>query len=132
MQNIKRDLTEVLEYIDLSARVDTVSKLIEILGDTLLGISNTPNTSEVNLYCCDEDTVEYEITTLLAMLMEMVDHYKQELATHNLPNAIDIISAGRGTIIELEMTGDEDDMDDPGSNDLAKFISRFTDPGYVQ
>ena len=81
MKEIVRDLSDIMMYIDLSARVDCVEKLLDVLSPIILSISEEE---------LEKDFVKQLFATVLAIESVLEDN-EEQVAAFNLPDAIDII-----------------------------------------
>lgn len=86
MKETVRDLSEVMMYIDLSARVDCVGKLLDILSPIVLSIPEEK---------LEKDFVKQIFATVLAIESVLEDN-EEQLKEYDLPEALDIIDGVEG------------------------------------
>ena len=100
MQTVTTDLKNLLEYVDLSARVDASTKTLKVLAYSMLGVSDISE-RKYNI-----GTVDYELTLFLAALIERIGYYKEELEKFELPSAEDIINGCDDIHLDFDLVGD--------------------------
>lgn len=100
MKETVRDLSEIMMYIDLSARVDCVGKLLDILSPIVLSIPEEE---------LEKDFVKQIFATVLAIENVLEDN-EEQLGEYDLPEALDIIEGveGQDLIIYDNTDGDGD------------------------
>lgn len=86
MKEIVRDLSDIMMYIDLSARVDCVEKLLDILSPIVMSIPEEE---------FEKDFVKQIFATLLA-IENVLESNEEQVASYNLPEALDIIEGVDG------------------------------------
>ena len=99
MKEIVRDLSDIMMYIDLSARVDCVEKLLDILSPIVLSIPEEE---------LEKDFVKQLFATVLAIESVLEDN-EEQVAAFNLPDAIDIIEGAEDQDLIICDYTDEDD-----------------------
>ena len=101
MKETVRDLSEIMMYIDLSARVDCVGKLLDILSPIILSIPEEE---------LEKDFVKQIFATVLAIENVLEDN-EEQVASYNLPEALDLIDGVEGQdLIIYEYTEDIEDI----------------------
>lgn len=98
MKETVRDLSEVMMYIDLSARVDCVGKLLDILSPIVLSIPEEE---------LEKDFVKQIFATVLAIESVLEDN-EEQLKEYDLPEALDIIDGVEGQDLIIYDNTDED------------------------
>ena len=98
MKETVRDLSEIMMYIDLSARVDCVGKLLDILSPIILSIPE----EEI-----EKDFVKQIFATVLA-IENVLEANEEQVASYNLPEALDIIDGVEGQDLIIYEYADED------------------------
>lgn len=101
MKETVRDLSEIMMYIDLSARVDCVEKLLDILSPIVLSIPE----EEI-----EKDFVKQLFATVLAIESVLEDN-EEQLKEYDLPEALDIIDGVEGQdLIICDYTDEDGDI----------------------
>lgn len=101
MKEIVRDLSEIMMYIDLSARVDCVEKLLDILSPMVMSIPEEE---------FEKDFVKQIFATVLA-IENVLEANEEQAAMYNLPDALDLIEGVEGQdLIIYEYTEDDKDI----------------------
>ncbi len=101
MKETVRDLSEIMMYIDLSARVDCVEKLLDILSPIILSIPEEE---------LEKDFVKQIFATILA-IENVLEANEEQAASYNLPEALDIIDGVEGQdLIIYEYTDEDGDI----------------------
>ena len=101
MKETVRDLSEIMMYIDLSARVDCVGKLLDILSPIILSIPEEE---------LEKDFVKQIFATVLA-IENVLEANEEQVASYNLPEALDIIDGVEGQdLIIYEYTDEDGDI----------------------
>ena len=101
MKETVRDLSEIMMYIDLSARVDCVEKLLDILSPIIMSIPE----EEI-----EKDFVKQIFATVLA-IENVLEANEEQVASYNLPEALDIIDGVEGQdLIIYEYTDEDGDI----------------------
>lgn len=98
MKETVRDLSEIMMYIDLSARVDCVEKLLDILSPIIMSIPE----EEI-----EKDFVKQIFATVLAIENVLEDN-EEQLGEYDLPEALDIIDGVEGQDLIIYNYTDED------------------------
>ena len=98
MKETVRDLSEIMMYIDLSARVDCVEKLLDILSPIILSIPEEE---------LEKDFVKQIFATILA-IENVLEANEEQAASYNLPEALDIIDGVEGQDLIIYNYTDED------------------------
>lgn len=98
MKETVRDLSEIMMYIDLSARVDCVGKLLDILSPIILSIPEEE---------LEKDFVKQIFATVLAIENVLEDN-EEQLGEYDLPEALDIIDGVEGQDLIIYNYTDED------------------------
>ena len=98
MKETVRDLSEIMMYIDLSARVDCVGKLLDILSPIILSIPEEE---------LEKDFVKQIFATVLAIENVLEDN-EEQLGEYDLPEALDIIDGVEGQDLIIYDYTDED------------------------
>lgn len=98
MKETVRDLSEIMMYIDLSARVDCVGKLLDILSPIVLSIPEEE---------LEKDFVKQIFATVLAIENVLEDN-EEQLGEYDLPEALDIIDGVEGQDLIIYDNTDED------------------------
>lgn len=98
MKETVRDLSEIMMYIDLSARVDCVGKLLDILSPIVLSIPEEE---------LEKDFVKQIFATVLAIESVLEDN-EEQLKEYDLPEALDIIDGVEGQDLIIYDNTDED------------------------
>lgn len=98
MKETVRDLSEIMMYIDLSARVDCVGKLLDILSPIVLSIPEEE---------LEKDFVKQIFATVLAIESVLEDN-EEQLKEYALPEALDIIDGVEGQDLIIYDYTDED------------------------
>ena len=98
MKETVRDLSEIMMYIDLSARVDCVGKLLDILSPIIMSIPE----EEI-----EKDFVKQIFATVLA-IENVLEANEEQAASYNLPEALDIIDGVEGQDLIIYEYTDED------------------------
>ena len=98
MKETVRDLSEIMMYIDLSARVDCVEKLLDVLSPIILSIPE----EEI-----EKDFVKQLFATVLAIESVLEDN-EEQLKEYDLPEALDIIDGVEGQDLIICDYTDED------------------------
>ena len=98
MKETVRDLSEIMMYIDLSARVDCVEKLLDILSPIILSIPEEE---------LEKDFVKQIFATVLAIENVLEDN-EEQLGEYDLPEALDIIDGVEGQDLIIYNYTDED------------------------
>lgn len=98
MKEIVRDLSDIMMYIDLSARVDCVEKLLDILSPIVMSIPEEE---------LEKDFVKQIFATVLA-IENVLEANEEQVASYNLPEALDLIEGVEGQdLIIYEYTEDD-------------------------
>lgn len=101
MKEIVRDLSDIMMYIDLSARVDCVEKLLDILSPIVMSIPEEE---------LEKDFVKQIFATVLA-IENVLEANEEQVAAYNLPEALDIIEGVEGQdLIICDYTEDNEDI----------------------
>ena len=101
MKETVRDLSEIMMYIDLSARVDCVEKLLDILSPIIMSIPE----EEI-----EKDFVKQIFATVLA-IENVLEANEEQVASYNLPEALDIIDGVEGQdLIICDYTDEDGDI----------------------
>lgn len=101
MKETVRDLSEIMMYIDLSARVDCVEKLLDVLSPIILSIPE----EEI-----EKDFVKQLFATVLAIESVLEDN-EEQLKEYDLPEALDIIDGVEGQdLIICDYTDEDGDI----------------------
>lgn len=101
MKETVRDLSEIMMYIDLSARVDCVGKLLDILSPIVLSIPEEE---------LEKDFVKQIFATVLAIESVLEDN-EEQLKEYDLPEALDIIDGVEGQdLIVYDYTDEDGDI----------------------
>lgn len=101
MKETVRDLSEIMMYIDLSARVDCVGKLLDILSPIILSIPEEE---------LEKDFVKQIFATVLAIENVLEDN-EEQLGEYDLPEALDIIDGVEGQdLIICDYTDEDGDI----------------------
>lgn len=101
MKETVRDLSEIMMYIDLSARVDCVEKLLDVLSPIVLSIPE----EEI-----EKDFVKQLFATVLAIESVLEDN-EEQLKSYDLPEALDIIDGVEGQdLIICDYTDEDGDI----------------------
>ena len=101
MKEMVRDLSEIMMYIDLSARVDCVEKLLDILSPIILSIPEEE---------LEKDFVKQIFASVLAIENVLEDN-EEQLKRYDLPEALDIIDGVEGQdLIIYEYTDEDGDI----------------------
>ena len=101
MKETVRDLSEIMMYIDLSARVDCVGKLLDILSPIILSIPEEE---------LEKDFVKQIFATVLA-IENVLEANEEQVASYNLPEALDIIDGVEGQdLIICDYTDEDGDI----------------------
>ena len=101
MKETVRDLSEIMMYIDLSARVDCVEKLLDILSPIILSIPEEE---------LEKDFVKQIFAAVLAIENVLEDN-EEHLGGYDLPEALDIIDGVEGQdLIIYEYTDEDGDI----------------------
>lgn len=98
MKETVRDLSEIMMYIDLSARVDCVGKLLDILSPIVLSIPEEE---------LEKDFVKQIFATVLAIESVLEDN-EEQLKEYDLPEALDIIDGVEGQDLIIYDSTEED------------------------
>ena len=98
MKETVRDLSEIMMYIDLSARVDCVEKLLDVLSPIVLSIPEEE---------LEKDFVKQLFATVLAIESVLEDN-EEQLKEYDLPEALDIIDGVEGQDLIISDYTDED------------------------
>ena len=98
MKETVRDLSEIMMYIDLSARVDCVEKLLDILSPIILSIPEEE---------LEKDFVKQIFAAVLAIENVLEDN-EEHLGGYDLPEALDIIDGVEGQDLIIYEYTDED------------------------
>ena len=98
MKEMVRDLSEIMMYIDLSARVDCVEKLLDILSPIILSIPEEE---------LEKDFVKQIFASVLAIENVLEDN-EEQLKRYDLPEALDIIDGVEGQDLIIYEYTDED------------------------
>ena len=98
MKETVRDLSEIMMYIDLSARVDCVGKLLDMLSPIILSIPEEE---------LEKDFVKQIFATVLAIENVLEDN-EEQLGEYDLPEALDIIDGVEGQDLIIYNYTDED------------------------
>lgn len=102
MKEIVRDLSEIMMYIDLSARVDCVEKILDIISPIIMSIPEEEH---------EKDFVKRLLATVLA-IGNALETNEEQVAEYNLPEAIDIIEGVDGQdLIICDYTEDGEDIE---------------------
>ena len=103
MKETVRDLSEIMMYIDLSARVDCVEKLLDILSPVIMSIPE----EEI-----EKDFVKQIFATVLA-IENVLEANEEQVASYNLPEALDLIEGVEGQdLIIYDYTDEEGDIEE--------------------
>lgn len=103
MKEIVRDLSEIMMYIDLSARVDCVEKILDIISPIIMSIPEEE---------FEKDFVKQLLATVLA-IANALETNAEQVAEYNLPEAIDIIEGVDGQdLIICDYTEDGEDIEE--------------------
>jgi hypothetical protein len=101
MKEIVRDLSDIMMYIDLSARVDCVEKLLDLLSPIIMSIPEEE---------LEKDFVKQLFATVLAIESVLEDN-EEQVAAFNLPDAIDIIEGAEDQdLIICDYTDEDGDI----------------------
>lgn len=101
MKETVRDLSEIMMYIDLSARVDCVEKLLDILSPIIMSIPE----EEI-----EKDFVKQIFASVLA-IENVLEANEEQLGEYDLPEALDLIEGVEGQdLIIYEYTEDTEDI----------------------
>lgn len=101
MKEIVRDLSDIMMYIDLSARVDCVEKLLDVLSPIVLSIPEEE---------LEKDFVKQLFATVLAIESVLEDN-EEQLKGYDLPEALDIIDGVEGQdLIICDYTDEDGDI----------------------
>lgn len=101
MKETVRDLSEILMYLDLSARVDCVEKLLDVLSPIILSIPEEE---------LEKDFVKQLFATVLAIESVLEDN-EEQLKEYDLPEALDIIDGVEGQdLIICDYTDEDGDI----------------------
>ena len=101
MKETVRDLSEIMMYIDLSARVDCVGKLLDILSPIILSIPEEE---------LEKDFVKQIFATILA-IENVLEANEEQVASYNLPEALDILDGVEGQdLIICDYTDEDGDI----------------------
>lgn len=101
MKEIVRDLSDIMMYIDLSARVDCVEKLLDILSPIIMSIPEEE---------LEKDFVKQIFATVLA-IENVLEANEEQVATYNLPEALDLIEGVEGQdLIICDYTDEDGDI----------------------
>lgn len=101
MKETVRDLSEIMMFIDLSARVDCVEKLLDVLSPIILSIPEEE---------LEKDFVKQLFATVLAIESVLEDNIEQ-LKEYDLPEALDIIDGVEGQdLIICDYTDEDGDI----------------------
>lgn len=101
MKETVRDLSEIMMYIDLSARVDCVEKLLDVLSPIVLSIPE----EEI-----EKDFVKQLFATVLTIESVLEDN-EEQLKSYDLPEALDIIDGVEGQdLIICDYTDEDGDI----------------------
>lgn len=101
MKETVRDLSEIMMYIDLSARVDCVEKLLDVLSPIVLSIPEEE---------LEKDFVKQLFATVLAIESVLEDN-EEQLKSYDLPEALDIIDGVEGQdLIICDYTDEDGDI----------------------
>lgn len=101
MKETVRDLSEIMMYIDLSARVDCVEKLLDVLSPIILSIPEEE---------LEKDFVKQLFATVLAIESVLEDN-EEQLKEYDLPEALDIIDGVEGQdLIICDYTDEDGDI----------------------
>lgn len=98
MKETVRDLSEIMMYLDLSARVDCVEKLLDVLSPIILSIPEEE---------LEKDFVKQLFATVLAIESVLEDN-EEQLKGYDLPEALDIIDGVEGQDLIICDYTDED------------------------
>ena len=103
MKETIRDLSEIMMYIDLSARVDCVEKLLDILSPVIMSIPE----EEI-----EKDFVKQIFATVLA-IENVLEANEEQVASYNLPEALDLIEGVEGQdLIIYDYIDEEGDIEE--------------------
>lgn len=101
MKETVRDLSEIMMYLDLSARVDCVEKLLDVLSPIILSIPEEE---------LEKDFVKQLFATVLAIESVLEDN-EEQLKEYDLPEALDIIDGVEGQdLIICDYTDEDGDI----------------------
>lgn len=101
MKETVRDLSEIMMYIDLSARIDCVEKLLDVLSPIILSIPEEE---------LEKDFVKQLFATVLAIESVLEDN-EEQLKEYDLPEALDIIDGvGGQDLIICDYTDEDGDI----------------------
>lgn len=101
MKETVRDLSEIMMYIDLSARIDCVEKLLDVLSPIILSIPEEE---------LEKDFVKQLFATVLAIESVLEDN-EEQLKEYDLPEALDIIDGVEGQdLIICDYTDEDGDI----------------------
>lgn len=101
MKETVRDLSEIMMFIDLSARVDCVEKLLDVLSPIILSIPEEE---------LEKDFVKQLFATVLAIESVLEDN-EEQLKEYDLPEALDIIDGVEGQdLIICDYTDEDGDI----------------------
>lgn len=101
MRETVRDLSEIMMYIDLSARIDCVEKLLDVLSPIVLSIPEEE---------LEKDYVKQLFATVLAIESVLEDN-EEQLKEYDLPEALDIIDGVEGQdLIICDYTDEDGDI----------------------
>lgn len=101
MKETVRDLSEIMMYIDLSARIDCVEKLLDVLSPIILSIPEEE---------LEKDFVKQLFATVLAIESVLEDN-EEQLKGYDLPEALDIIDGVEGQdLIICDYTDEDGDI----------------------
>lgn len=98
MKETVRDLSEIMMYIDLSARVDCVGKLLDILSPIILSIPEEE---------LEKDFVK-QIFAMVLAIENVLEDNEEQLGEYDLPEALDIIDGVEGQDLIIYNYTDED------------------------
>ena len=88
-------------YVDLSARVDCVKKLLDILNPIIMSIPEEE---------LEKDFITQIVATVL-VVEGVLEKQEEQVAAYNLPEALDIIEGVEGQDLIICDYTDEDDED---------------------
>lgn len=101
MKEIVRDLSDIMMYVDLSARVDCVKKLLDILNPIIMSIPEEE---------LEKDFITQIVATVL-VVEGVLEKQEEQLEEYDLPEAIDIIEWVEGQdLIICDYTEDNEDI----------------------
>lgn len=101
MKETVRDLSEIMMYLDLSARIDCVEKLLDVLSPIILSIPEEE---------LEKDFVKQMFATVLAIESVLEDN-EEQLKEYDLPEALDIIDGVEGQdLIICDYTDEDGDI----------------------